>query len=564
MTIAIQATGATLDLPADLKLNIESASPFFSNEGSMSLPISLPLTRQNRKILNFPDRLDIYDSQEEAIRAIQDIDVIVTQGSWQQLATMSISGCSESSAEATLYFNESNIWSKIADMTLPQAMAGLHYGDIPGPGADIATYRQNLFTALQNDFRSYPNLFDPRENDHYQGEISYQEWETMLQERAEWLQTRDFIMAPVHTEDGWLNKIYYPGSLSRTTDYKYITAFLRLDYVLRKIFEKAGYQLTIDFDSFPPTIEQSYGTEYDNFFEYQWHSIVLINNTMDALYPGCMYYSALVPEVSCKEFLLAVRAQFGCAFVLQPNGSYRMIFSETTLSKSHGSLVSQYGEMQISFAAKPDYSPSDDIEKSEAAKIEYLQIPDTMYDSHYLPSHNTWDNYPFLHVVSLDGVCQRTTTTTTGDEDSTKSKKCPLLFMSATFVLIYNTEYDQQERPHTYEITYPALQQRGIEMLTEQINEQDISHDLTVRSFSDTHNGGLYQILNNRYNSITEKCDRITITTAISTFDLANFDFSKALIIKNRICFPIKLQYELTNKSTQIVTIELLSPRKIV
>ena len=62
---------------------------------------------------------------------------------------------------------------------------------------------------------------------------------------------------------------------------------------------------------------------------------------------------------------------------------------------------------------------------------------------------------------------------------------------------------------------------------------------------------------------MVEKCDIITISVAMSTFDLANFDFSKALVIKNRLCFPLKLQYKLTSDNTQIVTMELFAPRKI-
>lgn len=556
MIIAIQTTGVTLDLPADIKLNIEASSPFFSNAGSMSLPISLPLSPHNRRALNFPDRLDIYDSEEDAVRAIRDMDVIVTQGSWQQPATLSISGCSEYAAEATLYFNESNIWSKIADMTLPQVMAGLHYGAIPEPGADIATYRTNLFNALRDDFQNYPVFIDPRESEDTQGHMDYQGWESMLRLRADWLKERDFVMAPVHTEDGWLNKIYYPGGLAQTDEYKYITAFLRLDYVLHKIFEKAGYELTIDFSTFPQT------SEYDSHFDDQWHAIVLLNNTMDALYPGCLYYSALVPEISCKEFLLAVRAQFGCAFAIQQDGSYKMTFSETTLSNSSGSAIPQFGDLQIAFNSKPDYSPVDDIEKSEPASIVYLKLPDTLRDDHYASGHDAWDSYPTIHTVSMEGVCQRTTTTTTDDEDSTKDKKCPLIFASADFAFIYHTEYDQQEQPHTEEETYPAIRKPYIELLGEQADPQDITGDISQYYFSSPGDLSLYELANRRYNTIIEKCDRLTIVRALSTYELANFDFSKPLIIKNRLCFPEKLQYELTNRNIQIVTMELLAPRK--
>ena len=556
MIIIIKETGITLDLPKDTTLNIEASSPLFSNEGSMSLPINLPQTSNNRRAINFPDRLDLYDNEEEALRGIKDIEVVVKQGSWQRLGNMSIIGCSETTIEVTIYLAESNVWAKIADMTLPQAMAGLHYGPIPERGQE-EQYRVNLFNSLFDDFINYPDLFDPREDDHTHGEMSYPEWESMLQERAEWLQNRDFIMAPVHTKDGWLNSISEPKKLFGSADQKYITAFLRLDYVLHKIFEKTGNKLTIDFSSFPLNVNGR-----NNFFEYQWHSIVLINNTMDALYPGCMYYSALVPEISCKEFLLAVCAQFGCTFVLQSDGLYKMVSSERTLSKLSGTPISQFSDLQLSFNSKLDHSPSDNIEKIEPATLTYQRLPDASYNSYYTPSINTWDKYPNINTISLDGVCQRTTTSSTGGEDSTKSKKCPLIFMSVSFVLIHALYIDMYEHEYTKDITYPALQRSGIQLLSSiDIDESDISHNLETVSFSSQ--GALYQLLNKKYSTMVEKCDIITISVAMSTFDLANFDFSKALVIKNRLCFPLKLQYKLTSDNTQIVTMELFAPRKI-
>ncbi len=559
MIIAIQSTGVTLDLQADIKLNIEMTSPIFSNAGSMSLPISLPLSSHNRRALNFPDRLDIYDSGEDDIRAIKDIDVIVTQGSLQQLATMSISGCSESSVEVTLYFNESNIWSKIADMTLPQVMAGMHYGDIPPTDKDIEDYREKLYKDLKNDIHTYPIFKDLREDNLRQGDISYEEWEKMLSERAEWFKNRDFFMAPIYTEDGWLNKTGQMGRLIQTTGYLYITAFLRLDYILHKIFEKAGYSLTIDFDTFRKS-------ENDNHFEDQWHSIVVLNNTMDALYPGCMYYSALVPEITCKEFLMAVQAQFGCAFVIQSDMSYKMIFTEGILTRKSVSIdAPQYVYQQTTFNSSPGTSITDNIEKSERGNMIFESLPDTPFNSDYISGAGGWDDYPKIHTIALNGVCQRTTTTITENDDTTKSKKCPLIFVRADFAIVYITNYDQLDRPGTSEGTYPAIRKPYIELLREPLHDtEDISLDIVPYYFSSYEENPLFVLLNKAYSTISENCDRITITSIMSISDLISFDFMQPLIIKGRFCWPVKVQYEMTNSSVQQVSLELISPRVVV
>lgn len=554
MTINILSTGAQLDLPLDVELNIETTSPIFSQASSMSLPISIPLTDQNRRALNYPDVLNIYDPDTTGIRTIDSMQVVVKHGSWQQMATMEISSCTETAAEATLYFNESNIWSKIEDVTLPQTMAGLHYGNIPPSTADIPTYRQNLIDALCTDFGSYPTMEDIREDDSYQGEISYTEWTSLLTARSTWFQARDFVMAPIHTEDGWLNEIVCPNVLRPRTNGSYMTAFLRLDFILHKIFEKAGYSLVIDFDSYPDD------GEYSSHFEKQWHSIIVLNNTMDALYPGCMYYSTLVPEISCKDFLLAVQAQFGCAFFYQPDGTYKMKFVQSLLDTAIGSRISHFNGLQVTFNSAPEYDPADNMEKAEKANMIYAELPDTYYDSSYSSGRSAWDAYPNIHTISLEGVCQRTTTTATDGEDSTKDKKCPLVFVTMDFAIIFHTEYDQQEQPHTTTESYPAIRKPYVEILDEQVQPEDISRELREWYFYDLD--GLYQLLNKAYTTAIESCDKVTITRMMSTRDIALFDFAQPLIVKNRLCWPLKLQYKLQNQDKQQVTIELVAPHK--
>ena len=554
MKIIIKSNNVQLDLPLDIELNIETTSPIFSQASSMSLPISIPLTDKNRRALDYPDVLNLYDAGTSAIRAIESIEVVVKHGSWQQLATMEISSCTETTAEATLYFNESNVWSKIEEKTLPQVMAGLHYGNIPPTASDIPTYRQNLFLALQADFAAYPTFYDKREDDHYQGEIEYQEWEYELEQRAAWFQARDFVMAPIYTEDGWLNEIWTPSSLKARTDSNYITAFLRLDYILHKIFENAGYSLTIDFDSYPDD------GEYSSHFEKQWHSIIVLNNTMDALYPGCLYYSALVPEISCKDFLLAVQAQFGCSFFYQPDGTYKMKFNQSMLEVATGIRISQFSDLQIAFNSAPEYKPADNIEKAEKATMVYLQLPGTQFDSDYSSGHLGWDNYPTIHTISLEGVCQRTTTTVTDGEDSTKDKKCPLIFVTMDFAIIYHDYYDQSENVHTYTESYPAIRKPYVEILDEQVDPRDISRELRAWYFYDLD--GLYQLLNKAYNTAIESCDKVTITRMMSINDIASFDFTQPMIVKNRLCWPSKIQYKLQNVDKQQVTIEFVAPRK--
>ena len=592
MIIALLDTGEKFDLPLDIKLNIEMASPIFSKAGAMSLPASLPLTDKNRRLLKFPDRLDIYDSEEEAIRAIPDISVLVTQGSWQQVATMSISGCSEESVEATMYFNESNIWSKLDAVTVPQVMAGMHFGDIPEYGATDYDRAQVL--------SQFYDFIVPAYLDHT--------------DLNTWLKGHDFIVASIKTKDGWLNepacvKRYLTGSVGNRTlheelmgrpvytsgelshyelplkaelswyttkellgkkspyfydnststyivgyknknQYLYCTGFLRLDVVVKQIFNYFGYTLEYDFST--------YWDYYWNSLEEIWNKIVVLNNTMDAIYPGYLPYSALVPEVTAKEFIAAVQAQFGVVFVLQPdNKTVKMQFTEKILKLfSKTKSLGTRRERQIQFNQSPDYMPIDEMDKIKAPEYNWDAICDSLQDGFLVYSGldpSTIDfTYGELYSFELDGVCQRTTTTRVGSNDETKYTECPLAF-GVCSENIFTTDYSSEAYYRC------AVLIDYIEVISRGSYEWGDYDQLYVN----TPDYGIHSEFNTEYNIIAENSDRVTVTTVLSTLEITQFDFTIPYVIQGRLCWPAKLQFELENSDEQHVTIEFITGRKL-
>lgn len=590
MIIALLETGSKFDLPLDLKLNIEMASPIFSKTGSMSLPVSLPLTDKNRKLLQFPDHLDIYDSEEAAIRAIPDISVIVTQGSWQKAATMCTSGCSDEAVEATLYFNESNIWSKLDAVTVPQAMADMHFGNIPGYGDDLETCRAQVLAQFY-DYMVPPSLSDSEFNT--------------------WLKAHDFIIAAMKTKEGWLNepacvkryvtgneedrtlheelmtlqktygeysykmvrlksefewytttecygkkqpKVYDHSTSTWMVGYKnknkhlYCTGFLRLDVVIKQIFNYLGYTLEYDFSTYWPY--------WPDGLEVKWNQIVVLNNTMDAIYPGYMPYSALVPEVSAKEFISAVQAQFGVVFMLQPdNKTVKMQFTEKILKLfSKTRKLGAMRDKQITFNSSPDHMPIDDMDKIKTPEYLYDSWCESLRDGYCVengidPTTMDYD-YGECFSFELDGVCQRTTTTRGGDIDETKTSECPLAF--GVCKQMYNTGISIMESIYnSILIDYMDAWSRESPVMEEYdqlyINKTDY---------------GVHREFNTEYNIIAENSDRITVTTVLKTLDANHFDFTTPYIIQGRLCWPTKLQYELENSDKQHVAIEFIAGRK--
>ena len=56
--IEIQTNGQTLDLPDNFSIDIEDSNPIFNDRGSQSIPATVPASRRNIKILDFPTRLE--------------------------------------------------------------------------------------------------------------------------------------------------------------------------------------------------------------------------------------------------------------------------------------------------------------------------------------------------------------------------------------------------------------------------------------------------------------------------------------------------------------------------
>ncbi|MBQ4395872.1 MAG: hypothetical protein II825_11355 [Paludibacteraceae bacterium] len=596
MTITIQSSGIHLDLPIDTKLSIEMSSPIFSIGDSSSLPLSLPLTAHNRRALNFPDRIDFYDSGEESIRAFPDIPVIVTHGSWQQTAIISISSCSELSAEVTMYFMESDIWSRLDGITLPQAMAGKHFGEIPPVGANVNTYRSQVVNSL------YQYMIPNTSND-----------------LLDWLKTHDFIVAPVYTEDGWLNElacvrryigtndilheqlnVAFPYGMLRDTpgvfrlrneqdwytsselfgkrvpivddtsdssisivgnvvgyrnnnQYLYITAFLRLDVVIKSIFEYVGLSVEYDFNNIG-IYDRLNGPHY---MEKMWHKMLLLNNTMDAIYPGAIFYSSIVPECSCKEFITAVMAQFGVFFSIQPDHrTVKMHFLEKELYRYTTDQYKSFRNTQISFNSEPEYNPADnisDLDKVEEDWTDMDSVKDGYQVEHNMPGSSG------IEAIILDGTCRRTSSNPSLDENKKDNKKCPLAFAIYEESRFFTTgHYTNPSTGFTAKVFTPIISSH-FNMYTIEPNPDD--YDTDVDDMKLNTERGLHELLTRGYCAIAKQSDKITITQTMPLAELSNFDWIRPIVIRGRLCWPCKLRYELQHNTSVHVTMEMIAPR---
>jgi len=305
--------GETLDFMENFKLSLTLNNPMLTEQGSMSLPIVLP--DSNRRKLGFPNRID------QAYKVKRVFKASVQSGSYLKPALLRTTS-HEKGTVGAIYLNESEMYAKMKEVELSQAF------DIVRPA---------------NEISAPGNWSDPLD-----GVIKYMEL-VMLEMLSD-----DFLLFPVATDyytvysAGYNLNIYQvlnepmtkgdhpsPGDpdvydtmfgrnkyhkLASRFPQKYmengkevnvpkgygITPFLRQSYVLRRIFQYFGYELRPSiFDTDP-----------------QMKSIVVLNNTADAIVKGNLNYAQLVPSGTINDYLETVRTDYGCEFFVTPDHKY--------------------------------------------------------------------------------------------------------------------------------------------------------------------------------------------------------------------------------------------------
>lgn len=329
----ILVNGEYLDVPADMKLSVQLQSPFFATEGSFTLPITLPATENNRRILGFIDRLDIVGKQQKT-------DSTIVHNSFVFIGTIEILSYSPNDGfECTIFLNGSNIFYQFKELQLKDVMYSIRYtakANSASPASVVPL--ASIDTSIK------PLNEDPRMPDQATADVLTKEVLNLIgyATNDDLTPQRQFEVFPVMTEQGIIND---PIQRTRTEgpamlyDGEYLlgptgigyTVFLHLDYVLECVFEHIGRTLNIVY----PDFADADGYTFKNMFR----RIVILNQTIDALVPGKIYFDTLVPNITCLELIQACQAMFGATFIERNNGVIEMVFIKNILSSSVSTIL---------------------------------------------------------------------------------------------------------------------------------------------------------------------------------------------------------------------------------
>lgn len=262
-----------LALPADFQFDIEENNPFFSQEGTQSIPATLPMTADTARKLEFIQR------PNNRNRAMRKMKCTLKAGIIHKYGTLVIDSSEGTSITGAIMLNESTLYSSIKDTSLKEIFAD--------------TVRTDYKTVTE----WYYHLVKV-----YRGEIS-----------------DDFALFPVATNktDNGYNIINQPDP-EKTTE-------AHLLYDSRQIYYKDGYAtVPLGFGISPflylykviEIIFEHYGyTVTDNPFKTDalLSKIVLLNNCTDTIVKKKIDYSQLVPDCTVSEFIEFLQNKFHAA-----------------------------------------------------------------------------------------------------------------------------------------------------------------------------------------------------------------------------------------------------------
>lgn len=343
-------------LPADFRPELSRTNTFLTNEGSQSIPLTLPASDHNLKIIGYSHRAT------SSKRPVFKMPVILHDNAAWIRGSIYISQIHKlDGIECTIYTNEGQLYEKIKDYKLRD----LNWPKQTGQGADYAAKAKDLmgkFEIIMNNHASYPNP------DYYIFSV-----------------TTDYVFLPIEYNDTQHADYYtlvlneYEGSIPKlkaTTTRKYqsetgneatiyevpvgygVTPFLRISYILRHMFEYFGYKLE------------------ENIFDTNdsMKRLCLLNNTADAIVSGVLDYSQLMPQsLTVDDFINNIRKKFSIEFI-ESNGKISIKTWNEVLSMSPDMDLSKYTRNHLSWLTEEkgsiqiEYESTYQIDIPEIAK----------------------------------------------------------------------------------------------------------------------------------------------------------------------------------------------------
>lgn len=294
-------------LPKDFKFDIQSNHPFFSDEGTASVPVTVPPSPQNRALLGHPD------NQHSALRFIKKLPAQLSHGIYTKRCQLIIDAASrDGGISCSLALQESEMYAAIQDKKLPDVFAS----EVAISVTSMTNWLNARATSIDpaTGYICLPVGADAEDADNPDSTGSTKVVTTVLNKYLESnLRTN---MGSITIDDETISVPQYYG----------IALFMPLHLLLRKIFEYNFYTVETNVFETDPVLSQ----------------IVVLHNTADSLVDsyssGKLYVREkdMVPSMTVGDMVEWIRVKFG-AFITV-NGkriSIRLLRDVLSMAPSH-------------------------------------------------------------------------------------------------------------------------------------------------------------------------------------------------------------------------------------
>lgn len=297
--------GEDYNLKPDTQIQIERTNPFFNDYGEQSTPLELPASERNRRLLGFPDSFGRRVKMQPTDVAIQDGEY------FSQCRQVVLSAQYEGSISTSFYMNDGSFYSRIQNVKLKDIFKNEF---IPGvnnveEGIDFC---RRLRTNESDEYGIFPVLLT--DDSGVKSGLNYKVLNAYGRDQVlKWSKIYpwwdfQFPVAQAFNPDiaeadcdfyNAVQRIEYVDNIPITlTPGYYISPFIRVNYLLKRVFAHFGY-----------TLQDNFFTRTDPF-----RKMVVVNNVMDVLVNGRIKIADLVPDCSCADFIAAFRKKFCCEF----------------------------------------------------------------------------------------------------------------------------------------------------------------------------------------------------------------------------------------------------------
>ncbi|MDP3387719.1 MAG: hypothetical protein Q8S24_10820 [Eubacteriales bacterium] len=326
-------------LPSDFSISIEQKSPFFSDEGTQSIPVTLPEADINNSVLGHASRPGHTKQFKRKISATLETSAISKSG---KLVIENVQ--KNSGTIAALMLNESDFYTQIKDVRLSEVFSKKNRNEF----SSVQNIYEHIFNCMTgeiiDDFTMFPVACNLNE-----GKYSLLNGPDTKSNQDPW---------PLKWS---ARRIYYENQAVNVPDGYGITPFLWLHKAIDLLFYEYGYSV-----------------RKNPFRDGFLSQIVLINNTADSICKGSLNYGDLVPSCSVAEFIKFLELKFLCFCFITPESKTVDIIP---LNEAVKSVPDQDISRKVDGSEKYIFSEPQEVDIKSETSLEGAQpAMETLFD----------------------------------------------------------------------------------------------------------------------------------------------------------------------------------------